>query len=149
MHSSGSLNSSLHRFVEAQKDAYESAFRELQAGEKQGHWMWFIFPQLKGLGLTEKSDYYGIIDMLEAEAYLAHSLLGQRLIDCTRAILDQRSPVVSHIFPFPDNLKFGSCMTLFSRVPGASPVFSEALNKLLGNKLDTKTIDLLNHGGSK
>lgn len=137
---------SLDRFEKAQTNDYESALRELQSGLKRSHWMWYIFPQIRGLGQSEMAWRYGISDLTEARDYLLHPLLGRRLVECIRTILDQESPVISQIFPAPDDLKFASCMTLFSLVPDAPPEFNEAINRLLGGVRDPKTIKLLKDG---
>lgn len=103
----------LERFVEAQAEVYETALWELRSGSKESHWMWFIFPQLAGLGISPMARRYGISSLEEARAYLQHPVLGPRLTDCTRAALDSGENVGT-IFPYPDDLKFHSCMTLFA-----------------------------------
>lgn len=137
------MESSLNRFVDAQADDYESALRELLAGAKHGHWMWYVFPQMRGLGQTETSWHFGIRDADEARSYLSHPVLGQRLIECTRAVLRFKNRRLRDIFPPPDDLKFGSCMTLFALQHNAPPEFQSAIDAFLGGRMDPKTIALL------
>jgi uncharacterized protein (DUF1810 family) len=103
----------LSRFLEAQSGIYETALDELRSGRKESHWMWFIFPQLAGLGSSVMSRRYAISSLDEAKAYLRHPVLGPRLIECTRAVLDSGDNL-STLLPYPDDLKFRSCMTLFA-----------------------------------
>lgn len=137
------MKSDLSRFVEAQQDTYESALSELRSGVKRGHWMWFIFPQLRGLGRSETSQYYGVADIAEAEAYLRHPVLGRRLLDCANTVLGLGDVTVNAVFGYPDDLKFISSMTLFCSTPGAPDVFQRALMKFNAGKRDTVTLDLL------
>jgi uncharacterized protein (DUF1810 family) len=137
------MESSILRFQNAQDGVYASALRELRLGRKQGHWMWFIFPQLRGLGHSHASRYYGLTGIAEAAEYLRHPVLGERLIECTRAVLDHKDRSLPAIFGSPDDMKFGSCMTLFSLVPDAPPDFKEAIDHLLGGVPDAATIALL------
>lgn len=136
------MDPTLDRFVTAQSTTYDTALRELRAGAKRTHWMWFVFPQIKGLGQSQMAWHYGIADLAEAQAYLQHPLLGERLIECTRAVLGHQGRAVSHIFPPPDDLKFASCMTLFSLVPGAPPEFGQAIKQCLGGVRDANTLKL-------
>jgi uncharacterized protein (DUF1810 family) len=137
------MKSNLSRFVEAQQDTYEAALSELQSGNKRGHWMWFIFPQLRGLGHSETSRYFGIADIAEAEAYLRHPTLGRRLLDCTNTVLGLTDVSANAVFGHPDDLKFISSMTLFCSIPGASDVFHRTLIKFNAGKKDTVTLGLL------
>lgn len=105
----------LARFVTAQQNVYARVLAELTAGRKQSHWMWFIFPQLKGLGSSPTAQHYGIGALAEARAYLAHPLLGARLLECTALLNELGGTTAQAIFGYPDNLKFRSCMTLFAR----------------------------------
>ena len=105
----------LARFVRAQVGAFEQALRELRAGRKQSHWIWFIFPQRKGLGRSATSEFYGIGSMEEAQAYLAHPVLGPRLRECTRVVNAVEGRTAQAIFGWPDDVKFRSSMTLFAR----------------------------------
>ncbi|MFH1556602.1 MAG: DUF1810 domain-containing protein [Pseudomonadota bacterium] len=106
---------SLARFVEAQDGVIEQALAELRAGRKRSHWMWFVFPQMRGLGHSPTAAFYGISSLAEARAYLAHPLLGPRLIACTQAVETHEGRSLSAIFGTPDDLKFHSCMTLFAK----------------------------------
>lgn len=136
----------LNHFLEAQNDTYERALSEIRQGRKETHWMWFIFPQLKGLGRTEIARYYGLSDLQEATDYLHHPVLGPRLVDISKALLRQpgRDPFV--VFGKPDDRKLRSCMTLFAHVSGADPVFREVLGAFYGGSEDPLTLQLLAHG---
>jgi len=132
----------LGRFIEAQEHTYAAALRELQAGQKHTHWMWFIFPQIAGLGFSPTAKYYALKNADEARAYLAHPLLGARLCACTGAVntLDGRS--LSQIFGYPDDLKFRSSMTLFELVSPSGSPFSTALDKYCAGQRDDATLAL-------
>ena len=121
----------LERFVEAQKDIYYTALSELRAGRKQSHWMWFVFPQIDGLGSSPTASY-SIKTIAEAQAYLNHSVLGPRLQECTKALLHINGSSASDIFGYPDDLKFCSSMTLFDYVASESCLFGEAIAKYCG-----------------
>jgi uncharacterized protein (DUF1810 family) len=133
----------LQRFVEAQRRCYGQVCSELKAGCKTGHWMWFIFPQWKGLGHSPTANLYAIASLREAEAYLVHPVLGPRLIECTHLVNGVVGRTVEQIFGDPDNLKFRSSMTLFANVAGENAVFVKALAKYFDGKSDQRTIDLL------
>jgi uncharacterized protein (DUF1810 family) len=133
----------LERFVEAQEPIFKGVRLELQAGHKAGHWMWFIFPQLKGLGHSQMADEYGIASRAEAEAYLKHPTLGPRLLECTRLVNAVSHRSIDNILGYPDNLKFRSSMTLFSLVSPEDEPFQEALEKYFGGQPDERTIQLL------
>lgn len=133
----------LQRFVEAQDRVYESVCNELALGEKTSHWMWFIFPQLKGLGRSPIAKYYGIDSAAEALDYWRHPVLGRRLLDCTRLVLAQRNTTAHDILGSLDDLKFKSCMTLFAQVAPQEPVFREALARFFGGQPDQATLRLL------
>ena len=133
----------LERFVIAQDPVYEQVRAELRNGQKQGHWMWFIFPQLKGLGSSAMASRFGIASRQEAEAYVSHPVLGPRLIECTLLmnIIERRS--IGQILGYPDDLKFRSSMTLFAAVAPCNPVFKNALSKYFGGQLDPRTVERL------
>jgi uncharacterized protein (DUF1810 family) len=133
----------LQRFVDAQNPMFEQVCSELRAGSKEGHWMWFVFPQLKGLGHSWMASKFGISSRAEAEAYLRHPILGPRLRECTRLVnlVDGRS--IEQIFGFPDDLKFGSSMTLFAEVASDKEIFMNALQKYFGGQPDGLTLDRL------
>ncbi len=137
----------LARFVEAQASVYVVALQELRAGEKRSHWMWFVFPQLVGLGSSPTAQVYGIQGAREARAYLRHEVLGQRLIECTQMALSVPDRTASQIFGFPDDLKFCSSMTLFEAAAGQDgeerEVFAMALERFYGGVRDERTLELL------
>ncbi len=133
----------LQRFVEAQRGTYAQALSELRQGAKQSHWMWFIFPQLRGLGQSAMSQRFGIASGDEARAYLAHPILGPRLIECTQLALNANAASAGEIFPFPDNVKFRSSMTLFAQVAQVPDAFSAALHKFYAGVPDGETLRLL------
>jgi len=134
----------LERFLNAQKSAYQTALTELKAGKKQSHWMWYIFPQIQGLGYTETSIKYGIQDLDEAREYLQHRILGPRLVLLSHTLLGLENTDAHKIFGSPDDLKLKSCMTLFSQVPGADPVFELVLQKFYNGLKDHITLKILN-----
>jgi uncharacterized protein (DUF1810 family) len=133
----------LVRFEKAQAGVYEEVVAELRQGLKQGHWMWFIFPQIEGLGSSWMADRYSISSRAEAEAYLAHPVLGPRLLECTRLMNAVIGRSLREILGSVDALKFRSCMTLFGEVPGAPAAFAEALLKYCGGEKDELTLDRL------
>ena len=122
----------LNRFIKAQDGVYSRVITELKSGRKQSHWMWFVFPQIQGLGRTVKSRHYAIQDLNEARAYLAHPLLGDRLNECTDLVLMHRQKTPSELFGYPDDLKFHACMTLLEQADDSpDSVFHEALQRFL------------------
>ena len=131
------------RFVHAQEEVYPAVVQELGKGKKQGHWMWYIFPQLKGLGASERSHRYAINSLDEAAAYLDHPVLGARLRECTKLVLETAVDRIEQIFIYPDNLKFWSSVTLFDQVSGEEKLFKDALMKFFGGKPDPLTLDML------
>ena len=132
----------LQRFVDAQAPVYRQVCAELAAGRKASHWMWFVFPQLKGLGRSATAQHYGIGSAAEARAYRAHPLLGPRLTQCTELVLAVEGRSAHEIFGPPDDLKFRSCMTLFARATG-EPLFARALDRYFGGQPDPATVELL------
>jgi len=138
----------LARYVEAQARCYARVLEELAAGEKTSHWMWFIFPQLRGLGMSSTARRFGLSGLEEARAYLAHPVLGARLRECTRLVLAVEGRSAHQIFGSPDDLKLRSCLTLFAQAVAPSPapetrVFGEALTKYYGGDPDPRTLELL------
>ena len=133
----------LERFIDAQQRDYATALNEINNGRKQSHWMWYIFPQLQGLGYSSTSKYFALKDMDEAEAYLKHPLLNSRLIEICNALLQLKTNDAHKIFGSPDDLKLKSSMTLFSEVPNANPVFQSVLDKYFNGRKDDKTLQLL------
>jgi uncharacterized protein (DUF1810 family) len=132
----------LDRFLSAQAGVFPQVLAELSAGQKRSHWIWFIFPQMKGLGLSSHSNFYGIGSLHEAEAYWRHPVLGPRLDQCTRLVLEVEGRPIQQILGSPDDLKFRSSMTLFSRAAGTS-IFTSALQKYFAGQPDPLTLDLL------
>ena len=136
----------LDRFIQAQELSYDSALLEIKRGKKIGHWMWYIFPQYKGLGKSAKSNYYAIQNLEEAKAYLNHSILGRRLLELTTILLEHNENDASKIFGMPDYLKFHSCMTLFTIIDTSkAKLFENILAKYFNGIHDKKTIMLINH----
>ena len=135
----GKIEYDLERFVEAQNIVYDMALQEIKNGQKRGHWIWFVFPQIKGLGHSYNSEFYGISGTKEAKAYLEHPLLGARLREITQAILDCGNPSADDILGFPDVLKVRSCMTLFDMI-SPNDIFKQVLDKYYEGKPCDKTI---------
>ena len=133
----------LKRFIDAQEGDYSTALAEIKHGRKRSHWMWYIFPQIQGLGFSEMSKRYAIKNLDEAEAYINHPLLGQRLIEICTALLDLKSNDAYEIFGTPDDKKLRSSMTLFASLPDAYPVFKSVLDKFFDGKMDNATLNLL------
>lgn len=141
------MSKRLDRFLEPQRSAYAIALEEVRNGRKVSHWMWYIFPQLRGLGESTSAWYYGLEDLDEAKAYLEHPLLGHRLREITRAALALSEKDPMKIFGWPDNMKFRSCMTLFAQV-SEDDLFTKALDKFFGGQADSITLELLRRKGS-
>lgn len=135
--------SRLGRFREAQASMYAGALEELRAGLKRSHWIWFVFPQLRGLGRSAAADTYGIADLAEARAYLADPVLGRRLREATQAMLSHRSLTAGDVLGELDALKLRSCLTLFVRADPDAPVFAAALERFFGGEPDPRTLELL------
>jgi uncharacterized protein (DUF1810 family) len=133
----------LQRFVDAQNPVYEKVLDELRAGQKRSHWMWFVFPQLRGLGHSHMATLYGIASRQEAEEYLQHPVLGSRLRECTRLVNLAEGRSISQIFGSPDDMKFMSSMSLFASVGQGDQVFKDALQKYFDGKLDPLTVERL------
>jgi uncharacterized protein (DUF1810 family) len=133
----------LERFKEAQEKDYKTAFDEVSDGRKRGHWMWYIFPQIAGLGMTETSRFYAIKSIEEATDYLTDETLGVRLIDICKALLKLGTNDPHQIFGTPDDLKLRSSMTLFDAVPATFPVFGQVLEKFYRGQRDERTLQVL------
>ena len=133
----------LNRFVMAQAPVFASVLNELKAGRKRSHWMWFVFPQLRGLGSSSMAELYGIDSLAEARAYLAHPLLGRRVVLCTEAVLAISGNSLHDIFGSPDDLKFRSSMTLFATASSEGSVFRLALDAYCAGRMDDRTVTLL------
>ncbi|WP_404400637.1 DUF1810 domain-containing protein [Pelagibacterium halotolerans] len=130
----------MHHFLTAQSPIYPTALAELRAGAKRTHWMWFIFPQIAGLGHSPMSQRYALSGLEDARAYYAHPVLGPRLLECTRAVLGHTDKSAHAIFGAPDDLKFRSSMTLFARAVPEEPVFRAALEAFYGGAEDPETV---------
>jgi uncharacterized protein (DUF1810 family) len=133
----------LQRFAEAQSRVWEQVRSELRAGSKRGHWMWFVFPQMRGLGISESSRFYGIGSRQEAAAYLKHTVLGPRLVECVRLVLGVKSRTAKQIFGDVDAMKFRSSMTLFAEVSLRETAFSEAIERFFDGAMDAATLEIL------
>lgn len=134
---------SLNRFLDAQENSYSAALAEIRAGRKRTHWMWYIFPQIAGLGHSETSRYYAIRDLAEAQRYLAHPVLGKRLVEISTALLQQKDRSAAGIFGSPDDMKLRSSMTLFHILPESHPVFHSVLDQFFNGKQDPLTLSIL------
>jgi len=133
----------LQRFVDAQASVYQRVLTELQSGRKASHWMWFIFPQIKGLGSSPMANKFAIASRAETAAYLEHLVLGPRLRECTRLVTAVPDRSIAEILGYPDDLKFRSSMTLFAAVAVDAKDFTDALDKFYGGKADPATLERL------
>ena len=133
----------LQRFEDAQRGTFEVALTELRAGRKQSHWMWFIFPQISGLGFSPMAQRYAISAIQEARAYLQHPVLGARLLECTRAVNSHAGASAREIFGPPDDVKFRSSMTLFGQAGPEEVEFRKALDTFFAGQGDARTLDKL------
>jgi uncharacterized protein (DUF1810 family) len=136
-------NYSLPHFFDAQERVYDAVVDELRAGRKSSHWIWFIFPQITGLGHSGMAQKFAITSLEEAKVYLQHPILGPRLRKCTQLVLNVNGRSAEEIFPYPDNLKFRSCMTLFMTATTDNTIFKDALFKYFDGKPDQLTLNLL------
>ncbi|AUD01020.1 DUF1810 domain-containing protein [Spirosoma pollinicola] len=134
----------LKRFLDAQINDYSTALREIKNGRKQSHWMWYIFPQIKGLGISETAKFYSLNDKREAKAYLDHPILGSRLLEISNALLGVAGKSANQLLGSPDDMKLKSSMTLFSSLDNADPVFQAVLNKYYEGALDQRTLSIIN-----
>ncbi len=133
----------LERFKRAQCDSYEQALREIRSSRKRSHWMWYIFPQLRGLGFSSTAEYYGISTLDEAKAYLEDPVLGPRLAEISQVLLELDDKNADRIFGYPDNLKLRSCMTLFAAAAGRDSVFQKVLDAYFNGVGDPRTTEML------
>lgn len=136
------MNNSLDRFLVAQEHSYDTALREIRSGHKRSHWMWYIFPQIAGLGMSYTAQLYAIKGIEEARQYIAHPVLGARLIEISNALLTLDCSDATAVMGYPDDLKLRSCMTLFVQVSD-DPVFDAVLAKFYGGTADARTLELL------
>jgi uncharacterized protein (DUF1810 family) len=142
----GDVDYDFHRFIEAQNGIYKQALAELEAGRKRSHWMWFIFPQIAGLGTSSMAEKYAIRSAEEASAYLADPILGSRLLRCVEAILSVNDRSAHDIMGSPDDLKLRSSMTLFAAVSDHGSPFHKAIDHFYDGKFDERTISILSAG---
>ena len=133
----------LDKFVTAQERDYSTALREIQNGRKRSHWIWYIFPQLQGLGFSQTAQYYGIRDLEQARDYMAHPVLGAHLVEISEALLALESSNPGAVMGYPDDLKLCSCMTLFELAAPDQPVFAKVIEKFYGGNRDRLTLELL------
>ena len=138
----------LRRFVEAQDPVYEQVLSELSHGRKTSHWMWFVFPQISGLGVSDMARRFSISSLDEAKAYLSHSVLGRRLAECTSLVLATEGKTIHEILGPLDNIKFRSCMTLFGHAAGDSDLFEKVLKKYFSGEPDALTLVRIRELGS-
>ncbi len=135
--------SNLKRFLDAQENDFERALAEIKRGRKQSHWMWYIFPQIAGLGFSETSRFYAVKDRAEAELYLAHPVLGARLVEISEALLEIEGKTANQIFGSPDDMKLKSSMTLFGALKNTNPIFQSVLDKYFNGTNDLRTLQLI------
>ena len=133
----------LVRFLDAQNQVYLKALSEIKKGKKQSHWMWYIFPQITGLGRSENAKFYGINNLEEAIDYLVHPVLGKHLIEITEVLLQLNGKSATEIFNTPDDIKLRSSMTLFANVPDANPIFEQVLQKYFDGLQDEYTLEII------
>ena len=133
----------LDRFIKAQEQAYEQALSEIRSGHKRSHWIWYIFPQIKGLGFSFASEYYGIDGLGEARAYMENPILRKRLLEISEALLDLPSSDAGEVMGYPDDLKLRSSMTLFAEASPEYSVFQKVLDKFFDGDRDNKTLELI------
>ena len=133
----------LKRFLDAQENDFERALAEIKRGRKQSHWMWYIFPQIAGLGSSETSRFYAVKTLAEAELYLAHPVLGARLVEISEALLEIEGKTANQIFDSPDDMKLKSSMTLFGALKNTNPIFQSVLDEYFNGTNDLRTLQLI------
>jgi len=138
----------LEKFLTAQEQVYGRVVRELRNGRKESHWMWFIFPQLEGLGTSDMARRYAIGSLDEAREFLEHPVLGERLVECAEILLAIKTSCASKVFGYPDDMKLRSSMTLFSLASTPGSAFDKVLEKFFGGERDARTIELIGRGRS-
>ncbi len=137
------MNTDLSRFHQAQRNSYETALAEIRAGHKYSHWIWYIFPQIQGLGFSSTAQYYAIRDLDEARAYLADSVLRERLLEISSALLSLDSSDATDVMGYPDDLKLRSSMTLFSLAEPENAIFPAVLKKYFNGCMDDRTVEII------
>lgn len=140
------MNEGLERFLKAQEDAYETALGEIRAGRKRSHWIWYIFPQIAGLGRSGTAQYYAIRDLAEAKAYLQEPTLRRRLLEISQALLELETGDASRVMGWPDDLKLRSSMTLFDAAEPECEVFRRVLDQFFHGEKDPRTLEILAKG---
>ena len=143
MRDSRGIEADLSRFVEAHDRSYSRALEEIREGRKQSHWMWYIFPQIAGLGLSSTSRFYAIADLEEARAYMQHPMLGAHMIEICGVLLGLSANDAEDVMGYPDDLKLRSSMTLFSQAVPSVKIFQQVLDKYFDGKMDQKTLEIL------
>ncbi|MDP4212842.1 MAG: DUF1810 domain-containing protein [Bacteroidota bacterium] len=138
-----SAESGLKRFIDAWHSGYATALSEIKRGRKVSHWMWYVFPQIQGLGFSETSKYYAIRNVPEAQAFLNHPVLGPGLIGICQALLDLGTSDAGGIFGSPDDLKLKSSMTLFVSIPDTNPIFQKVLDQFFNGTMDSRTLEII------
>lgn len=141
------MNDDLERFLIAQQTYYRTALQEIKSGQKRSHWMWFIFPQIAGLGYSETAQYYAIKNLDEAKAYMEDDTLGRNLVEISEALLETESNDAEEVMGWPDNLKLKSSMTLFALAKPECEVFQKVLDKFFNGERDQKTVEILSTQG--
>lgn len=136
-------DNTLNKFIKAQQNSYQQVVKELHNGKKTTHWMWFIFPQIDGLGHSSTAKYYSVKTIKEAKEYIKHPVLGKRLLECANILLNIKDRSANEIFGYPDDLKLRSCMTLFNFATPEHNVFAEVLKKYFDGKKDQMTLSIL------
>ena len=139
------MSHNLQRFITAQQSHYPAALAEIKQGRKRSHWMWYIFPQIAGLGFSETSRHYALKNVDEAQAYLNHPVLGSRLIEICTQLLKLPTNNATQIFDTPDDMKLRSCVTLFAAMPSATPIFQQVLDKFFTGEGDRKTLKIISN----
>lgn len=134
---------SLQRFIDAQEREYQQALGEIKNGRKHSHWIWYIFPQIDGLGFSETAKFYAIKNIDEAKAYLQHAVLGKRLVEISKCLLEINNKSAREIMGEPDDLKLRSCMTLFGSLENTDPVFQQVIDKFFNGEKDSRTTALI------
>jgi uncharacterized protein (DUF1810 family) len=137
------MEKGLERFRKAQKNSYDTALREIKNGQKRSHWMWYIFPQIAGLGYSQTAQYYAIADLDEAKEFLKDDMLGKNIVEISEALLEVESNDATHVMGWPDDLKLRSSMTLFALANPECDVFRKVLDKFYGGEMDERTIEIL------
>ncbi len=142
-------NVNIERYIEAHEIEYKQALEEIKSGKKKTHWMWYIFPQIKGLGMSSTSKYYAIKNIEEAQAYLNNEYLYNHLIEICKELMKLNTNNITEVLPYPDNYKLCSSMTLFYLTNPKEEIFKQVLDKYYNGKLDEKTIEILNKQQNK